>query len=113
MIDCIFCKLVAEGIGRDIAYEDDDIIAFPDRFPKYKIHILIIPKKHLMSSIAESTAQNDELVGKILRIGAQIAKENGLAEKGFRLLTNTGGDAGQSVPHLHVHLLGGEKLRPV
>lgn len=113
MEDCIFCKLVSEGVGRDIPFEDEDVIAFPDRFPKYKVHILIIPKQHILSSMVESKPEHDMLLGKILRVGAQIAKNKGLFEDGFRLLTNTGGDAGQSVKHLHVHLLGGEKLRPI
>ena len=113
MEDCIFCKLVSEGVGRDIPFEDAEVIAFPDRFPRYKVHILIIPKKHLLSSVAESRPENDALLGKLLRVGATIAKDKGLVEAGFRLLTNTGGNAGQSVPHLHVHLLGGEKLRAI
>jgi len=112
MENCIFCRLVKEGIGRDIPYEDDEVIAFPDIFPKYKTHILIIPKKHI-PAVSEAGVNDDALLGKILRVGAKIASEKGLTESGFRLLTNTGNDAGQSVHHLHIHLLGGEKLRPI
>jgi histidine triad (HIT) family protein len=113
MPECVFCKLIKNGgMSRDAAYEDKDIIAFSDISPKYKVHILIVPKKHIVS-VLEASPKNDEILGKILRIGGKIAKEKGLSDKGFRLLTNTGKNAGQSVQHLHVHLLGGEKLRPL
>ena len=98
--------------GDNILYEDDDIVAFPDIFPKYKVHILIIPKKHI-PSILDTSSEDDEILGKIFRVGGEIATKKGIAEAGFRLLTNTGEDAGQSVLHLHVHLLGGEKLRNI
>lgn len=112
MIDCIFCKIVAKEIKADIVYEETDIVAFNDLYPKYKTHVIIIPTKHL-ASVAEMQEEDDVLIGKLLRIGARIAQERGLDEGGYRLLTNIGGNAGQSVPHLHVHLLGGEKLRPI
>ena len=112
MTDCIFCKIADGEMNADIVFQNDEVVAFNDLFPKYPTHVVIIPKKHIVSA-AELKNEDDMLVGKILRIGAKIAKEKGLTENGFRLLTNTGGDAGQSVQHLHVHLLGGEKLRPI
>jgi len=112
MSECIFCKLAEISAGRSVLYEDDDIIAFPDIFPKYEFHILIIPKKHL-ESVLDASLEDDEILGKMLRVGGKIAREQGIADGGFRLLTNTGKNAGQSVQHLHVHLLGGEKLRPI
>lgn len=112
MSECIFCKLIEEGISRDVFYEDEEIIAFPDIFPRYKVHVLIMPKKHIVSVLGASL-EDAKTIGKILRIGGKIAREKGIADGGFRLLTNTGENAGQSVPHLHVHLLGGEKLRAI
>lgn len=112
MSECIFCKLVENGAHGDVFYEDEDIIAFSDIFPRYKVHVLIIPKKHL-TSVLDVSSEDDKTLGKILRIGGEIARGKGLADGGFRLLTNTGENAGQSVQHLHVHLLGGEKLRAI
>lgn len=112
MLDCIFCKFANGEPGADVVFQDDDVFAFNDKFPKYPVHILIIPKKHI-ESVAEITTIEDALVGKLLRVGAQIAKEKGLAEGGFRMLVNKGENAGQTVHHLHIHLIGGEKLRPI
>jgi len=112
MSECVFCKLIKGGVSRGILYEDEDVIAFPDIFPKYKIHVLIIPKKHLVS-VLDASPKDDDILGKMLRVGGKIAREKGIADDGFRLLTNTGENAGQSVQHLHVHLLGGEKLRAI
>ncbi len=107
--ECIFCKIARQEIPAEILYEDEEIIVFPDIQPKYKVHILLIPKKHL-TSVSEATDADDAVLGRILRIGARIAEEKGIASGGFRLLTNTGSNAGQVVSHLHVHLLGGERL---
>lgn len=112
MSECVFCKLIENGDYKDVLYEDEDIIAFSDIFPKYKVHVLIIPKKHL-ASVLDTSFDDDNTLGKMLRIGGKIAQAKGLTDFGFRLLINTGEDAGQSVPHLHVHLLGGEKLRDI
>lgn len=110
--DCIFCKYANGGPGADIVFQDEDVFAFKDKFAKYPVHVLIIPKKHI-ESIANVSFGDDVLIGKLLRIGAQIAKEKGLSEDGFRLLVNKGEHAGQTVQHLHIHLIGGEKLRPI
>lgn len=112
MDPCIFCKIVAKNLEADVVYEDDDVLAFRDIHPKYSVHILVIPKQHL-ASVADVSEEHDALVGKLLRIGAQLAENEGVGKTGFRLLTNTGPHSGQIVGHLHIHLLGGEPLRPI
>ena len=109
MTDCIFCQIAAGKMAAKIEYQDEEIIAFQDINPKAPIHILIIPKKHL-SSINNLHAQDAELIGKLVLVAQKIAKEKGIAESGFRLVFNTGPDSGQIVPHLHLHLLGGNRL---
>ncbi len=109
---CLFCAIAAGTAPADVVYEDDDIIAFHDIHPKYSVHILIIPKTHLASA-AGAQQEHDWLLGKLLRVGTQIAKEKGIWESGFRLLANTGPDSGQVVEHMHIHLVGGEPLRPL
>jgi histidine triad (HIT) family protein len=110
--DCLFCKIARKALPADVVFEDDAVLAFRDIHPKYVVHILIIPKKHLASAAAATSAE-DALLGRLLRTGADIAQTQGIAESGFRLLTNTGSHSGQAVDHLHVHLLGGEPLRPL
>ncbi len=110
--DCIFCTIAAHDIPTDVLWEDDDVIAFRDLHPKYPVHFLVIPKAHISSAAALEPA-HDALLGKVFRVGAALAKEQGISERGFRLLTNSGPDSGQEVHHLHVHVLGGERLRPV
>lgn len=112
MAACIFCAIADRRQDADIVCEDDDVMAFHDIHPKYPVHVLIIPKRHV-ASVAGATAADDALLGKLLRVGAEIAKERGVAESGFRLLTNVGPDAGQAVDHIHLHLIGGEPLRPL
>ena len=112
MADCLFCRIVRKEIPADVVYEDGEVVAFRDIHPKYRVHLLVIPKNHLASAAAISPAQ-DALMGKVLRVGGELAQAQGLLESGFRLLTNTGPDAGQVVPHVHLHLLGGEPLRPL
>ena len=107
---CLFCDIVARKTPADILYEDEDLVAFRDIRPKYPVHVLLVPKRHLASAAA-LVPTLDLVAGKLLRIGARLAVEAGLAASGFRLLTNTGDDAGQVVPHLHMHLLGGAPLR--
>lgn len=109
MTDCIFCQIAAGKLAAKIEYKDQEIIAFQDINPKAPIHILIIPKKHL-SSINNLQAQDAELIGKLVLVAQKIAKEKGIAGSGFRLVFNTGPDSGQIVPHLHLHLLGGNRL---
>lgn len=108
MSDCIFCKIIAGEIPSTKVYEDDKLLAFRDINPQAPVHILIIPKAHYESvnALDESTAP---IVGDIMLLAAKLAKENGL-DGGYRLITNIGDDGGQTVKHLHFHLLGGVKL---
>lgn len=112
MSDCLFCRIARKETPATVVYEDDDVMAFQDINPKYRVHVLLIPKTHIASAVAIGSVQ-DTLMGKVLRVGGELAKVHGLAESGFRLLMNSGPDAGQVVPHVHVHLLGGEPLRPL
>lgn len=106
---CVFCEIVAGRIPSSKVYEDDLVYAFNDINPMAPTHVLIIPKEHVMASAADVTEENAALVGHIFAVAAKLAKELGL-ENGFRLVTNSGDDACQSVHHLHFHLLGGAKL---
>ncbi len=108
-MDCIFCKIAKKEIPAKIIYEDNDILAFDDIKPKVKVHVVIIPKKHI-SSVVDLRPEDKELVGEIFLAASKIAGEKGILETGFRVLLNYGKDAGQTIDHLHFHLLGGEKL---
>ena len=105
MSDCIFCKIVAGEIPSKKAYEDDSVLAFYDLDPQAPTHVLIIPKEHIQS-VAQITPENSAVVSHIFEVAAKLAKEFGLSN-GFRVVSNSGESAGQSVPHLHFHLLGG------
>ena len=109
MEDCIFCKIIKKEIPSHIIYEDSDILAFQDIQPQAPIHILVVPKKHI-PSLVSLTKEDEALVGKIYSVINQIAKEQGVDEKGYRVIVNCGKDAGQTVGHLHFHLLAGTKL---
>lgn len=109
MNDCIFCKIINKEIPSDIVYEDEEILAFRDIHPVTPVHILVIPKKHI-SSLAELEKEDEAVIGKIYTVINKIAKEEGIFEKGFRVIVNCGEDGGQEVKHLHFHLLGGKKL---
>ncbi len=108
-MDCVFCKIAKKEIPAKIVYEDNNVLAFEDIDPKARVHILIIPKKHI-SSAADLKLEDRETVGEIFLAAQKIAKEKGISETGFRILANHGKDAGQTINHLHFHLLGGEKL---
>ena len=107
--DCIFCKIAAGEIPSDILYQDGEVIAFPDINPAAPIHVLIIPRKHIPSLVDMGEAEMP-LIGHMTRVASQLAGEQGVAESGYRLVINCGADAGQAVPHLHMHLLGGRRL---
>ncbi|MBE6931547.1 MAG: histidine triad nucleotide-binding protein [Clostridia bacterium] len=107
-MDCLFCKIVAGEIPSKKAYEDDQILAFHDIAPIAPVHILIVPKKHI-NRANELTEADAALVGHIFAVAANLAREYGVAD-GFRILTNNGESAGQTVSHLHFHLIGGRKL---
>lgn len=108
MSDCIFCKIAAGEIPSTKVYEDDLILAFNDIEPQAPVHILIIPKEHITSA-ADITPTNSSIVAHIFETAAKIAKEKGL-DDGFRIVTNCGDSAGQSVKHLHFHLMGGREF---
>ncbi len=110
MSDCIFCKIVAKEIPSTIVYEDDQILAFNDVNPVAPVHVLIIPKQHI-SSVTELELENVDLVGHIFLTSQKIAKELGIDENGFRIVNNCGDDGGQTVGHIHFHLLGGRQLQ--
>lgn len=109
MEDCIFCKIIKKQIPAEIVYEDEKVIAFKDISPAAPIHVLIVPKIHI-DSIKEIDKSNAEYVEEIHFAANMIAKSLGISESGFRLINNCGPDAGQSVMHLHYHLLGGKSL---
>ena len=107
-MDCLFCKIVAGDIPSTKVYEDDKILAFRDIAPMAPTHILVIPKAHI-ASVAEINADNAAVVAHIFTVIPQIAKAEGL-ENGYRVVSNCGADAGQTVHHLHFHILGGKQL---
>jgi histidine triad (HIT) family protein len=108
MSDCLFCKIVSGDIPSEKLYEDDDLIAFRDIHAQAPLHLLVIPRKHI-ASLDDAGADDGELLGKILLVARQLAAENGAAG-GYRVVTNCGAAAGQSVFHIHFHLLGGRSL---
>lgn len=107
-MDCLFCKIVAGDIPCDKVYEDDKVLAFKDIDPKAPFHVLIIPKMHIKSA-AEINGENSGVIAHIFEIAAKIAEEQNL-EKGFRIVTNCGEEGGQTVSHLHFHMLAGRSL---
>ncbi len=109
MEDCLFCKIVKGEIPSTKVYEDDEILAFKDINPMAPVHILVIPKKHY-NDISEITEEDVDIIAKIHLVINKIAKEQGIAESGYRIVTNCKEDSGQEVKHLHFHLLGGKKL---
>lgn len=106
MSDCIFCKIIAGEIPADKLYEDDEVLAFRDISPQAPVHFLVIPKKHIETP-SDITEVDEKITGKLIRIGAQVAAEEGTGD-GFRVIFNNGAKAGQVVFHLHLHILGGK-----
>ena len=106
-MDCLFCKIAAGEIPSSKVYEDEVCLAFADIDPQAPTHFLVIPKAHI-GSVAEINAENAGLVGHLLQVAAQVAREQGL--ESYRVVSNTGAQAGQSVPHLHFHVLGGRDM---
>jgi len=110
MTDCLFCKIIEGTIPSTKVYEDDYVLAFRDIEPQAPEHIIIIPKQH-MKSANDITAENSFLVAKVFETAAKIAKDLGFAEKGYRIVNNCGEDGGQTVGHIHFHLLAGRNLQ--
>ena len=107
--DCIFCRIISGELQSDILYQDDDVIALRDINPQAPTHILIMPKAHI-PSLAEITKDHQALIGHMAQVANELANSEGIAERGYRLVINSGPDSGQEVPHLHLHLLGGRSL---
>jgi len=109
MSDCLFCKIVDKSIPAKIVYEDDQTLAFDDINPHAPVHALVIPKKHV-ASVQDCGVQDERLLGQLLLACAKVAKRKGLAETGYRVAANTGRDGGQTVFHLHFHVMGGRHM---
>lgn len=108
-MDCIFCKIIGGEIESSILYQDDRVIAIRDINPKAPVHLLVVSKDHF-ESLAHLTDDEETLLGHIISVANRLARENGLHEKGYRLVFNCGPEGGQVVPHLHLHLLGGRQM---
>ena len=109
MNDCIFCKIANKEIPSTIVYEDDMVIAFNDLNPVAPVHILVVPKKH-MTDILNVEKEDMKYIEAVVEAIQKITKEKGIAESGFRVVNNCGEDGGQTVKHIHFHIIGGEKL---
>ena len=108
-MDCIFCSIVRGDIPSKKIYEDEDVLAFSDINPQAPIHYIFIPKMHVMSSMNDITVDNAQIIAKIMLAMKHVAQEHGL-ENGYRIINNCGKDAGQTVQHLHFHLLAGADM---
>jgi len=106
---CVFCEIVAGRIPAKVAFQDEAVLAFHDINPQAPVHLLVVPKQHV-TSLLDLTPAEDALAGRLVRSARDLARELGLGERGFRLVFNCGADAGYSVFHIHLHLLGGRKL---
>ncbi|MDQ3938300.1 MAG: histidine triad nucleotide-binding protein [Chloroflexota bacterium] len=107
--DCLFCRIAAGDVSADIIQQDELVVAFRDISPKAPTHILLIPRQHI-GSAAELDDEHAHVLGRLFAVAARLARDEGVVERGFRVVTNAGRGAGQSVPHLHFHLLGGRSL---
>jgi histidine triad (HIT) family protein len=108
-MDCLFCKIITRQIPASIVYEDDRVLAFNDINPQASTHVLVVPKEHI-ESLNALGPEHDAIVGEVVRRAAAIAKERGVSAGGFRTVFNTNRDAGQTVFHIHLHLIGGRPL---
>ena len=110
MADCLFCKIIRREIPATLVYEDDRVVAFNDINPQAPTHVLVIPREHL-ESLDDASQKEESLLGHLLRVSARVANEHGLGENGgYRVVINNGSGAGQSVFHLHAHVLGGREM---
>jgi histidine triad (HIT) family protein len=109
MSDCLFCKIVDGEIPAKLVHEDDDVVAFEDIHPQAPVHLLIIPRRHI-ASLNDATDADAELLGRVMLVARRLARARGVAT-GYRLINNCGASAGQSVFHLHVHLLAGRAMQ--
>lgn len=107
--DCLFCKIAAKKIPSRIVYEDDDLLAFEDINPQAPVHVLVIPRKHISTAL-DITDDDHILIGRLFQCASKIAADRGISERGFRLIMNCNSEAGQTVFHIHLHLLGGRLM---
>ena len=107
---CIFCKIVSNEANATIVYRDEQVTAFRDAHPVAPTHILIVPNKHI-DSVGTLEPEDEQLMGHIFTVARKLADQEGISKGGFRMVTNTGAHGGQSVFHLHVHLIGGQRMR--
>jgi histidine triad (HIT) family protein len=112
MPDCLFCKIVNGDIPTDRIYEDDDVLAFPDINPAAPVHVLIIPKRHIATTL-DLADEAPELAGAMMKAAAEVARKKNIDKSGYRLIYNTNADGGQEVFHVHMHVLGGEPIGPL
>lgn len=110
MADCLFCKIVKGEIPAKIVKRSDDALAFRDIDARAPVHVLVIPTRHVAAVRDAKGAEGEKLLGRLLAFAAEVASDEGLDQEGYRIVTNTGRNAGQSVDHLHFHLLGGRKM---
>lgn len=110
MGDCLFCRIIERRAPAKIVYEDEQAVAIEDIHPQAPVHLLVLPRRHL-SSLQDASAEDESLLGHLLTLAARLARERGLESKGYRSVLNNGTWAGQSVFHLHVHVLGGRVFR--
>lgn len=108
--DCVFCRIVRGDFGTDFVAESEQAVAFRDLHPQAPTHVLVVPRAHV-ASLRDVAPSNPALVGELMRLAVEVAEQEGLFDGGYRVLTNDGPDAGQTVFHLHLHLLGGRPLR--
>jgi histidine triad (HIT) family protein len=107
---CIFCQIVNKEIPKDFTFEDKQMVAFPDLHPSAPVHFLIVPKKHI-ESVADLKEEDINLIGKMIWRAKILAEEKGISKGGYKLIFNCGEDGGQVIKHIHLHLLGGEKMK--
>lgn len=109
MSDCLFCKMVSGEIQPDVVYEDEHVLAFRDMHPQAPVHVLVIPKAHI-STLNDLDERHAEVMGRMFLAAKQVAKQEGIDESGFRTVMNCNGDGGQTVFHIHLHVLGGRGM---
>ena len=109
MPDCIFCKIIAGEVPAEFLYKDDNVVVFKDINPQGPVHVLIVPTKHI-ESILDLTPEDNKIVGEMMLQSKAVAEKLRVAEKGFRLVINTGRDARQAIYHIHAHMIGGRKM---
>jgi histidine triad (HIT) family protein len=109
MENCAFCRVAAGAAPARILFEDDDVVAFHDVEPRAPVHVLVIPRRHV-ASLASTNKGDEQILGKLVLAAAEVARRTGIAESGYRVVTNSGPGAGQSVFHIHLHVLGGRPM---